>query len=348
MESRKLTRNLKAGMIGAGSSATNIAATIATIENLNLVAIADKNIDAAKKIAADHDAKIVCDDYKDVCDDESVDFVIISVPHGLHHEMTMHALKHGKHVLVEKPIATKIEDAEEMIDTAREKNLKLGVHFQCRFFDAVQEAKKLIDGGRLGKILQANVSVMWYRDDDYYQKSGWRGTWALEGGGSLINQAIHPVDEMVHLVGSVKTLFGLWDHAMHDIEVDDLTAAAFQFENGAFGTLQTSTATKAAFPAKLTIFGSDGAIQIDGNILTIHDADGKEKVIDYAAKHGGQVGSAKDPSKFSLLAHGRMMMDFCNAIIEDREPVVNGEAALESLKVVRAVYESNGEKIITL
>ncbi|MHA1698704.1 MAG: Gfo/Idh/MocA family protein [Promethearchaeota archaeon] len=339
---------LKVGLIGAGSSAVNIAETIASISDLKFAGIANHNKDKAEKIAQQYSVPFVTADYKELCKKDDVDFVVISTPHGLHHEMTMYALEQGKHVLVEKPIATKVEHAKEMIDLARKKRLKLGVHFQTRFFDAVQEAKKIIDSGKLGKILHASVSVMWYREPDYYNKSNWRGTWDLEGGGSLINQAIHPVDQMIYLVGNVKKLYGMWTHAIHDIEVDDLTAAAFLFENGAFGTIQTSTCTKAAFPAKLTIFGSEAAIEINGNILTINEPGNEIKVIDFAAKEGGQVGSATDPRKFSIVAHSRLMQDFIDAIREDKDPLITGEEGLKSLKFVRAVYESNGEKIIEL
>ena len=337
---------LRAGMIGAGSSATNIAATMATIPDLNLVAACDKNGDMAKAFAKEHGCAVV-NTIEALCK-EDLDFIVVSTPHGTHASIVKDCLHAGKHVLVEKPLATKVKDGREMIDTARELDLKLGVHFQCRFFDAVQEARRAIEGGEIGKILQASVSVMWSRDGDYYAKSPWRGTWALEGGGSLINQAIHPVDEMVYLVGDVKRLFGFWDHLIHDIEVDDNTAAAFIFENGAFGTIQTSTATKAAFPARLTIFGADGGLEIDGNILTRHHADGTSTRKDFTLQEGGQIGSATDPKKFSLAAHGRMMADFCNAIREGREPTVNGEEALRSLKIVQAVYESNGERAVDL
>ncbi|MHA1793285.1 MAG: Gfo/Idh/MocA family protein [Promethearchaeota archaeon] len=341
-------KKLGVGMIGAGSSAKNIAETISVLDTLEFKGICNHDEAKAKIIAEKHDVPFTTSDYKELCNKDDIDFIVVSLPHGLHHEVVMHALKKNKHVLVEKPIATTIQDAREMINLAREKNLKLGVHFQCRFFDAVQEARKLLLAGKIGKVLQANVSVMWYRDQDYYKKSNWRGTWKLEGGGSLINQAIHTIDEMIYLVGDVKKLFGFWKHAIHDIEVDDLTAAAFVFENGVLGTLQTSTATKAAFPAKLTIFGSEGGLEISGNILTIHDASGNKETIDYAAKEGGQVGSEKDPKKFSLKAHSRLMNDFVEAIINDREPLVNGEEGLKSLKVVRAVYDSNGENIINL
>ncbi|MHA1818899.1 MAG: Gfo/Idh/MocA family protein [Promethearchaeota archaeon] len=338
---------LKVGMIGAGSSANNICQTIKSIEDLELVAISNHNIARAKELADKYGIPFVSDDYKKVCEHEELDFVVVSLPHGLHYEVVKYALLHGKHVLVEKPIATDVKEAEELDRIAREKGLTLGVHFQCRFFDSVQHAKKLIDSGELGQILQVNISVMWYRPPEYYQNN-WRGTWKLEGGGSLINQAIHTVDEAIYLVGGVKKLFGFWDHKVHDIEVDDNTCAAFQFENGAFGTLQTSTSTKAAFPAKLTIFGTEGAIQIDGNILTIFKSDGISETIDYAQKIGGQVGSAKDPKKFSLITHKKMMLDFSDAIREHRDPMVTAEEGIKSLKVVRAVYESNGNKIIEL
>nr|MDO8109790.1 Gfo/Idh/MocA family oxidoreductase [Candidatus Sigynarchaeota archaeon] len=338
---------LNIGMIGAGSSATNIATTIATIPDLKLAAICDVNKDAAQKIADANKVQFVTTDYKELCKQE-VDFVVISLPHGLHKEVAVYCLEQEKHVLVEKPIATTVEDAQAMISLAHKKKLKLGVHFQNRFIDAVIEAKKLIDSGKLGRILQASVSVMWFRDTDYYKKSSWRGTWKMEGGGSLINQAIHPVDQMVYLVGNVRCLFGAWGHLVHPIEVDDNTCAAFVFESGAFGTIQTSTATKAAFPAKLTIFGSEGGIEIDGNVLTIFKADGTKDRIDFAAKEGGQVASATDPKKFSVIAHARLMNDFASAIRENREPLVSGEEGLRSIKVVRAIYESNGEKIINI
>jgi UDP-N-acetyl-2-amino-2-deoxyglucuronate dehydrogenase len=340
-------KTLRAGLIGAGSSATNIATTIATIDDIKLAAIADVNKEAAQKIADRYKIGFITTDYKELCK-QDVDFVVISLPHGLHKEVAMYCLAQGKHVLVEKPIATTIDDAKAMIALAKKKKLKLGVHCQQRFIDAVQEAKKLIDGGKLGKILQASVSVMWFRDADYYKKGAWRGTWKMEGGGSLINQAIHPVDQMIYLLGNVKRLFGCWAHRIHDIEVDDNTCASFVFESGAFGTIQTSTSTKAAFPARLTIFGSEGGIEIDGNVLTIFKADGSKERTDYAAKEGGQVASATDPKKFSVVAHARLMNDYADAIRMNREPLVNGDEGLRSLKVVRAVYESNGEKVIDI
>ncbi len=338
---------LRAGLIGAGSSATNIAATIATIDDIKLVAVADVNKEAAQKLADQHEITFVSTDYKELCK-QDVDFVVISLPHGLHKEVAVRCLDAGKHVLVEKPIATTVEDARAMIAAAKRNKRRLGVHFQQRFIDATQEAKKLIDGGKIGMILQASVSVMWSRDLDYYKKSSWRGTWKMEGGGSLINQAIHPVDQMVYLLGNVKRLFGCWAHRVHDIEVDDNTCAAFVFESGAFGTIQTSTSTKAAFPARLTIFGSEGGIELDGNALTVFKADGSKERTDYAAREGGQVASATDPRKFSVVAHARLMNDFANAIRENREPLVNGEEGLRSLKVVRAVYDSAGENVIDI
>lgn len=340
-------RILRAGLVGAGSSATNIATTIATIDDIELVGVADVNKEAARRIADQHSVTFVTTDYKELCK-QDVDFIIISLPHGLHKEAAVHCLDAGKHVLVEKPIATTVPDAIAMIDAAKRNKRKLGVHCQQRFIDATQEAKNLVDGGQLGKILQANVSVMWFRDADYYKKSSWRGTWQLEGGGSLINQAIHPVDQMVYLLGNVKRLFGCWAHRVHDIEVDDNTCAAFVLESGAFGTIQTSTSTRAAFPARLTIFGSEGGIELDGNVLTHFKADGTRERTDFAAREGGQVGSAIDPKKFSVVAHARLMRDFAGAIREDREPLVTGEEGLKSLKVVRAVYESAGEKVIDI
>lgn len=338
-------KTLKIGMIGVGSSAINIAETIANVDGVDLIALSAKTVEEAEELSKKYAIDFVTDNYKKLCEKPDIDFVVISTPHALHHQMALYALNQGKHVLVEKPIATKVEHAEEMIKLAQEKDLKLGVHFQCRFFGAVKKAQEMIENGELGKILQVNVSVMWYRPPSYYANN-WKGTWDLEGGSSLINQAIHPVDEMVHLVGDVKTVFGFKEAKIHDIETEDNTAAVFQFENGAFGTIQTSTASKAAFPAKLTIFGSEKGIEIDGNILTVFNEDDSTDVHDFTG--GGQVGSAKDPKKFSLQAHSDMMKDFRDAILEDRDPEVTGEQGLKSLKVVCAIYEADGKKIINL
>lgn len=337
---------LRAGLIGAGSSATNIAETLANTQGVKLTAISDVNIDLAKKIAQKYNVDIILKDYEDLCKRDDIDYVIISTPHALHAKMAIYALNHGKHVLCEKPIATTIKDAEEMIAVAKKCGKKLGIHFQNRFIGAVKKAKQLIDSGFLGKIIQVNISVMWFRPIEYYKDSPWRGKWALEGGGSLINQAIHPVDEMIYLVGDVKTVFGFKEPKYHQIETEDNTAAVFQFENGAFGTIQTSTSTKAAFPAKLTIFGVEGGLVIDGNILTIYKPDGTSETIDF--NQGGQVGSEKDPKKFSLEAHGALMADFRDAILYNREPMINGEEGLRSLKIICGIYESDGKKIINL
>lgn len=141
---------LNIGLIGAGSSATNIATTIATIKDLKLVAVCDINEDAAQKIAIQHNVSFVTTDYKELCNRDDLDFVVISLLHGLHKEVAMECFESGKHVLVEKPIATTVDDAKAMIALAQEKDLKLGVHFQNRFIDSVQEAKKIIDATNIG------------------------------------------------------------------------------------------------------------------------------------------------------------------------------------------------------
>jgi len=345
----KSSKILKVGLIGTGSSALNIAETISRNKEVKLVAISNHRIESAKKIAEKYNVEYLTNDYKELCRRSELDFVIISTPHSLHYEMAKYALNQNKHVLVEKPIAINVSQAKELIKLSNSKNLKLGVHFQCRFFGAIKKAKEMIENNTLGKILQVNISVMWFRDKDYYLKSSWRGKWNLEGGGSLINQAIHTIDEMIYLLGDVKKVFGFYEAKYHDIETEDNTAAIFLMENGVFGTIQTSTATKAAFHAKLTIFGVEGGLEITGNILTYFKPDGSQEIMDFTiAEEGGQIASAKDPRKFSLQAHGDLLKDFCEAIFNNRQPLVNGTEGLKSIKFVEAFYKSNGKKIINL
>src|SRR6056297_1946303 len=207
------------GLIGAGNSATNIATSISNMDEATLKAVTSKPVDGAKSLAETLGVPTVYDTNEELLADEGLDAVIISVPHGLHHPLTLQALNAGKHVLCEKPLAISVEQGNEMIQTAKEKGLKLGTFFQMRFNQASQKAKEIVESGILGEILHAQVNVLWYRDQDYYNKSSWRGKWDTEGGGSLINQASHSIDLMTWLTGYPKKLFGVFDAKTHDIEV---------------------------------------------------------------------------------------------------------------------------------
>ena len=338
-----MSPDLKYGLIGAGSSAGNIATSLKTIDHAKLIAIAAKTKEEAAALEDKLDEGVICENYENLLKIEEIDAVIISVPHSLHHPITMAALKAGKHVLCEKPLAVTMEQGNEMIAAAKEKNLKLGTFFQMRFDDAAQKAKEIVEDGTLGQLLHAQVNVMWYRDQDYYDNSPWRGKWATEGGGSLINQSCHSIDLMTWLVGKPKTVFGVFGAKTHKIEVDDNSAAVVLFDNDVYASIQTSTSLQPGYSGKINLYGSKGSISLVGNSLTHTKEDGTVDTLDFGVK---QVGSANDPKKFSLKSQQRMLLDFTEAVQKDRSPEVDGFEGMRAVEIIRAIYESNGEKVI--
>ncbi|MFX0099593.1 MAG: Gfo/Idh/MocA family protein [Candidatus Hodarchaeota archaeon] len=338
-----MNKILKVGIIGAGWSASkNISPAIDALPGVSIHAIADINKDLAQKLAGERSIPNVHENYKELCNRDDIDFVIISVPHGLHCQYALDALNARKHVLVEKPMATTVEDAEKMIHLAEKQGLHLGVYFQNRFNDSTRVAKEILDAGKLGSILSTNVSVFLKRDPPYF-KSSWRGTWNLEGGSALINQSIHAIDKMLYLLGDATTVFGLTGHHVHDIETEDNAVACFKLKNQAFGLIQASIGTKNPIETKLTIFGTEGAMEIDMSSVKIYYNDDKSDVFDFKNETEGI-----NAKKIKQIAHQRVITDFASSIIENRKPLVDGKEGLRSLKLIRGIYESNGGTVVKL
>ena len=333
---------MKIGLIGAGNSAMNIAKSMNSIEGSEIIEVAAKTVEEAQKIADERNiAKATTTE--ELLKNPDIEAVIISVPHSLHHPITIQALNAGKHVLCEKPLAINMVQGNEMIALAQEKNLKLGTFFQMRFNDASVKAKEIVESGDLGKLLHSQAHVFWSRDQPYYDESPWRGKWATEGGGSLINQSVHTIDLMMWLVGQPKKVFGVFGAKTHDIEVDDNAAAVVIFENGAYGTIQTSTSCDPGYTAKMNIFGSKGGISLIGQKLTWTKENGDVEEMDFEK---AQVGSANDPKKFNLKAQVAVIVDFIGAVTEDRLPKIDGAEGLRAIDVIEAIYKSKGEKVI--
>ncbi len=332
---------VKIGLIGAGSSATNIANAIKQMDSCKIVAV--YAVSGSEQLAKEAGIPLIVNSIDELLNNQEISSVIISTPHYLHYELTLMALKKGKNVLCEKPLAISIEQAGEMVKTAKENKKILGVFYQNRFLDASIKAKEIIQSGDLGVVLQGRVNVIWNRDIEYYEKSNWRGKWATEGGGSLINQASHSIDLLSWLMGEIDTVFGFWDHKVHKIEVDDNACAIVKFKNGSYATIATSTCAKPGYPAEVSIFGSKGSISIDGNVLKHVLESGEVKIYDFDK---GQVASFNDPKVFSLKSHSRLIHSFIEAVQKGEQPPVSGEEGMRSLRIIEGIYKSNGTKII--
>ena len=250
-----------------------------------------------------------------------------------------------KHVQVQKPVATNLLTARNMIETARNAGILLGVVSQHRFDDSTQFLKKAITDGRLGKILQADAYVKWFRSAEYYSRPI-KGSWATEGGGALINQAIHQIDVLLYLIGTVKEVFGYWQlGALHKIESEDVVDALLKFSNGATGVLQASTAFWPGYSERLEIHGTKGTAVITGDKLTAWDVEndqGDPAPVDREVRSG-----ASDPMAISLTPFERQFLEFGDAIANHRRPLIAGEDGYRALELVIGIYNScrEGRKV---
>ncbi|MEM2960590.1 MAG: Gfo/Idh/MocA family oxidoreductase, partial [Candidatus Bathyarchaeia archaeon] len=241
-------------------------------------------------------------------------------------------------VLIDKPMAINLKEADEIITEARRRNVKLGVNLQSRFDPTVRKVKDAADNGFFGRLILGEAVVEWFRTQEYYDESSWRGRWATEGGGALINQAIHTIDLLVWIMGRPKYLWAQMGTFAHRIEVEDLAVAAIRFESGAIGLIQGSTAIYPGLPTRLEIHGTRGTAIIEGESLKRWAVVGGEDIVSEATKEG--LKSWTRPELVPATNHASLIRDFAMAILEDREPTVNGVEGRKSLEVIMAIYES--------
>jgi predicted dehydrogenase len=278
------------------------------------------------------------DRYEDVCSHPEVDYVDVCTFPDFRLQAVEACARRHKHVQVQKPIATTPDIARRMVDRARTAGIVLGVVSQHRFDASVQFLESAIRAGRLGELLQCDAYVKWHRTDEYYGRPV-KGTWATEGGGALISQAIHQVDLLRWIGGPVDELFGMWQlGAAHRIESEDVVSAVLRYQNGATGVIQASTAVWPGYPERLEFHGTRGTAVIAGDQLVTWDVKDDHGDAPPLSRKGAS--GASDPMAISLAPFERQFTDFADAIKEKRKPLVSGIEGLEALEIVDAIYGS--------
>jgi len=331
-----MTTEVGFGVVGCGMIGKVQAEAIASIPGARLLAVCARD----EKRVVEFAAKFGADGYTDYdrfLTHPGLQIVNICTPNGLHAEQGVKAAQAGKHVLVEKPIETSLEKADALIEACDRAGVKLGVIFQSRFLPAVQEIKRAIDEGRLGRLMVGDAYVKWYRAPEYYADS-WHGTMALDGGGALINQAIHTVDLLRWMMGPVETVFAMKAALRYPrIEAEDTLVASLRFQNGALGVLEAATSVKPGFKRRLEISGERGSVILDGDAISCWAIDGEAD----DAVGGEQItdGSA-NPAAISNEGHRRQIEDMMRAVIENRPPMIDGREGRKSLELVTALYAS--------
>lgn len=354
------------GLIGCGTIATTHADALRSLRNnsypADLVACCDIVPERANAFAARYGLapEHTHTSLKSFLADESVQAVTVCTPSGLHAEVGIAALRSGRPVIVEKPIDVSLAACDALLAAQQETGLAVGVVSQRRFEEAYQYARRLIDERRLGELVLVDAQVKWYRSQDYYDSGDWRGTWALDGGGALMNQGVHTVDLVRWLAGPVESVYAIAKTALHArIEVEDILCATFRFKSGAVGNLMATTAAYPGYASTIDFFGENGSLLTVGDALKeVNFLDGEREIAvgsEAARRHAIQIaqGGTRSATAAKLeeapsanqawewgAAHRVQLADFVAAVREGRAPAVDARDGRRALELVLACYES--------
>ena len=328
---------LRAAIIGCGNIFTMHATSVAVMENAEIVGVCDVKKDRADAAAKKYKAKAFYD-YEQMIVELKPDIVHICLPHYLHPIASAFALSHGVNVLSEKPMSVNFEDGEKCVKLAKEKNLRYGVIFQCRYNDASQFVKKLLDGGELGKVISARSTLTWCRHDDYYSKSDWKGTWDKEGGGVIIDQAIHSMDLVNWFIGgkpkSVSAHIANRGHKT--VEVDDSAEGFITYENGAKYAFWAMNNYGCDEPIEIRLLCENGKVALTYDDAMVEFNNGRKMTV----RQGNDAIEYDGGKDYWGFRHAVQIKEFYSAVREGRDPEISGEEALKIQKIVCAVYES--------
>lgn len=337
-----MSKKIKYAVVGLGVGRSHCDAAYKS-KNAELFAVCDLREEKLEAAKTKYPGVLTYTSFEEMLKNSAIDIISIAVPSGLHADLAVQALEAGKHVLIEKPIDITPEKAMKIEETRIKTGLKAGVIHQNRFNAVMKPIKEAVDSGKLGKLILGSFAVKWFRDQKYYETNGgWRGTWAMDGGGSLMNQAVHTVDLMQWFMGdvySVKSEMGVFNHK---IETEDLSVSIIKFKSGALATFTSSTCCYPGVATDIQLYGSNGSVEIDSDSLKLWKIIGgdtfEENDMLETYKNGNSAAVALDPTL--VLGHAVQVEDIISAVLEDRNPLVMPLEAIKSVRIINAIYES--------
>jgi predicted dehydrogenase len=332
---------MKIGILGGGNISGTHARAAAAIPGVELVAFHGSNRERAAALAAPYGAPVY-DTLDAFLAHRPMDIVCIGSPSGLHADQGMAAARQGLHVLVEKPLDISTARSDALIAECDAAGVKLGVFFQDRLRPAVVDIMRMIDDGTIGKPVMIAGRVRWYRPPNYYSDSRWRGSWTLDGGGALLNQAIHTVDLVQWMFGPIARVQAAVATLVHDIKVEDTAAAILEFENGAIGTIEAATSLYPGYPRRLEVTGSKGTLILEDDRLVRVDLDTPGAAAAAAAPAEAPPENASSPVVSDASAHQRVVEDFIRAVRSGGVPSCDGREGRRSVALVEAIYAAAG------
>lgn len=334
-------------VVGGGTIGQRHINCIKEAEGARLVAVCDIRPEVAKEMAEKNGVAAYVD-LGEMLKRDDIDVVNICTPSGLHADAILQCAAAGKHVITEKPLDITLEKIDKAIKACKEAGVKLACIFQNRLAPTNMMIKRFIEEGGLGRLLIGTASVLWYRTQEYYDTGGWRGTWAMDGGGSLMNQSVHTIDLLQWFMGPVESVIGYTGILAHKIETEDTGIAIVKFRNGAVGTILGTTCAYPGVATMVQLFGEKGSIISDNNKLKVWKMrkgtkeEEKEEEERMLKAYGGlrvESGSA-DPAAVAKEGHLIQIEDMVKAVRENRDPIITGEDARHAVEIILAIYES--------
>ena len=337
---------MKYALIGCGRISTNHVKAVIN-NNLEFVAVCDivpehmENVLSKHGLQADPSIRRYTD-YKKMIEENEIELVGIATESGLHAEIALYCIEHGIHVIIEKPMAMSMKDADRIIRLSEENHVKVSACHQNRFNIAVQEMRKALEAGRFGRLSHGSIHVRWNRNREYYTQAPWRGTWAQDGG-ALMNQCIHGIDLLRWMMGNeIDEVYGVTKRQFHDyLEAEDIGMAVVKFKNGAVATIEGTTNV---FPQNLEetlyLFGEKGTVKLGGTSTNNIDV---WNFADETEKDQKNKGLEEQTSNVYGNGHTSLYADVIDAIKSDRAPSVDAYAGRNALELVLAVYKSQKE-----
>lgn len=325
-------KKMKFGIVGCGMIANIHADAINRISEAELVGVAGTDIQMTEKFAQKYGIKAY--KYERMLEDASIDVICICTPSGFHAQHAITALRAGKHVALEKPMAFDTQSADEIISVCQQTGKLLTVISQLRFSEDIIKAKKLLEDNALGKLSLCSLYMKYYRSPEYYSSSDWKGTKRFDGGGALMNQGIHGVDILEYIVGPIKNVQGKIATLCHAIEVEDTAVGILEFQNGALGVIEASTCAYPGFDRRIEIYGERGYMVLRENQIETLMIDGKSMDL----KPIQAAGTASDPAAVQSEMHSLQLKNLIQAIKGYEPLLIDGSEGRKAIRVIEKIY----------
>ncbi len=340
----KKSRGVGFGIVGCGMIANFHARAVNDLRGARVVACYDAVPASADRFAASQGCKAYHDLNAMVADPE-VDIVTVGTPSGAHMEPAVAAARAGKHVIVEKPLEITLKRCDQIIRECEKHGVTCSAIFPSRFHQSSRELKRAVDGGRFGRLTLGEAYVKWFRTQAYYDSGAWRGTWELDGGGALMNQAIHSVDLLTWLMGPVVEITAHTGLLAHErIAVEDTAVATLKFANGALGVIEASTAAYPGYLKRIEIHGSEGSAAMEEEDVVAWDFAKKGRadaaILERMSQRISTAGGASDPTAIGHHGHTEQFRDVLAAIKEKRAPQVDGHEGRRSVEIILGIYKA--------